>query len=409
MEEKYKHNLAKIAVKVGVNLQPDQILIINSPVECADFSRLLVTEAYKAGAKDVLINYEDQKISRLRYDNASEKTLSNIPDWIKNKYDWILENKAAIISIHATEPTIMAGVNNEKVKIAVNASQSVTAGYHQAIINNLIRWCVISVPTPSWAKQVFPNCEEKEAVERLWEAICKTSRTDVDDPIEAWSQHNANFKAHAEFLNKQQFDHFIFRNSLGTNLTVGMPENHIWEGGCEKAADNIIFNPNIPTEEVFCAPHRTRVNGTLVASHPLVYLGQIIDKFQLTFNKGRVVEYSAEKGEEALKNLINESAGSNYLGEIALVQHDSPISNLNLLFYNTLFDENASCHFALGSSYPTNIKNGTKMSEEELLAAGMNCSNTHVDFMIGTSDLSIIGVKKDGTEITVFEKGNWSI
>ena len=178
MEEKYKHNLAKIAVKVGVNLQPDQILIINSPVECADFSRLLVTEAYKAGAKDVLINYEDQKISRLRYDNASEKTLSNIPDWIKNKYDWILENKAAIISIHATDPTIMAGVNNEKVKIAVNASQSVTAGYHQAIINNLIRWCVISVPTPGWAKQVFPNCEEKEAVERLWEAICKTSRTD---------------------------------------------------------------------------------------------------------------------------------------------------------------------------------------------------------------------------------------
>lgn len=404
-----KQKLADIAVNIGVNLQKDQLLVINSPVECADFARLVADAAYTAGARDVMVNYGDQRLARLRYDHASLETLTTVAPWVIGKYLWIVDENAAIISIHAEDPTVFQGADASKIQAASNAIQEATEFYSQAISNNDRRWCVISVPTPGWAKRVFPDCTEAEAMDRLWEAIFKTTRTDQPDPIAAWEDHDRNFESKCTFLNGKQFDAFIYSNSLGTNLTVGMPKNHVWAGGSEVAADGISFFPNIPTEEVFCAPHKSRVNGRLVATHPLIYKGQLIDGFEFTFKNGQVVDYAAQVGLDALKNLVEANPGSNFLGEIALVAHHSPISDLNLLFYNTLFDENASCHFALGSAYPSCIEGGTQMHRDQQEAAGLNYSLTHVDFMVGSADLSIIGVDGDGHQTPIFVNGDWAI
>ncbi len=406
-KEKQQH-LADLTVALGVNIQQGQHLIISTPIACADFARLVAECAFKRGAGDVTIRYNDEKFARLRYDYADTETLTSIPHWWQERSDSAVDHHDAAISIYAEDPSVMAGVNAEKVKAASNAVQNAAKKYHLAVINNQIRWCVISVPTPGWAQKVFPELSQDQAVEALWDAIFKTTRSDVKDPVDAWEKHNDSFKARSEFLNAHQFDAFIYRNATGTDIKVGMPKNHIWAGGQETAVDGHPFFPNIPTEEIFCAPDKNRINGTLASSHPLIYNGQMIDHFSLTFKHGVVTRFSAQKGEDALKSLIEANPGSNMLGEISFVPYDSPISNLNLLFYNTLFDENASCHFALGSAYPTCIQNGQNMTPEELAAAGLNVSTTHVDFMVGTQDLSITGLDKNGVETPIFINGNWA-
>lgn len=405
----HQQKLAELAVKIGVNIQPDQSLIINSPIECSAFARCVAEAAYAAGARDVVMNYNDEKFSRIRYKNAALEVFEQVPQWFIDKQNYLVDQHFAVISIYAENPDLFSDVDPLKIKTASVAVQKATEKYHMAMMNNQCRWCVISVPTAGWAKKVFPDDPEELAVEKLWEAIFKATRADQENPVDAWYRFNKSFEAKTRFLNDHQFDRFIYKNQLGTDIEVGMPKNHIWAGGSETAADGVDFFPNIPTEEVFCAPHRDRINGTLVSSHPLVYNGQLIDDFSLTFKDGVVIDYQAKIGHETLKTLIEASEGSDRLGEIALVPYHSPISNMNLLFYNTLFDENASCHFALGAAYPTCVENGEEMDPETLKAAGLNYSTTHVDFMIGTEDLSIIGIEADGTEIPIFVDGDWVI
>ena len=405
----HQQNLAKIAVAIGVNLQPGQKLVINAPAECAEFARAIAKAAFERGAGDVSVKYSDEHVARLRYDHASTETLTKVPAWHIDRLKSMVDDGDAVISIHAEDPDVMSGVDAEKVKAAAVALNKAAMPYHDAIINNRIRWCVSAVPTVGWAKKVFPDLPDADAVSALWDAIIKASRVEGDDPIANWQAHNDSFNAKSDFLNSHQFKAFHYQSKNGTDLEVGMPEGYIFTGGAEAAEDGVIFFPNIPTEEVFSAPHKDKVNGTLVSSHPLVYNGQLIDGFRFTFKDGHVTDFHADVGEEALKSLVNATEGSDQLGEIALVPYHSPISEMNILFYNTLFDENASCHFALGSAYPTCIEGGTNMNEEQLKNTGLNVSATHVDFMVGTDDLRITGIMADGTKIPVFENGDWAI
>lgn len=277
-------------------------------------------------------------------------------------------------------------------------------------MGNKAQWSLVSVPTVAWAKKVFPLLSDDEAVEKLWEAIFAAVRVDeTNDAVADWAAHNARLAGYNQKLNDFNFKSLHFKNGLGTDLVVELVEHHHWAGGAELGQNGVVFNPNIPTEEAFTMPKKTGVNGTVVSTKPLNYQGRLVENFKLTFKDGAVVDFSAEKEEAALKNLLNVDEGSKYLGEVALISHNSPISNSGVLFLNTLFDENASCHLALGRAYPMNVKGGNDMNEEELLAAGANMSMEHVDFMFGSADMRIIGTRFDGSEVVVFDQGNFVI
>lgn len=404
MNQKQK-NLAKIAVEIGVNLQPGQNLYINSPIETADFARELSQAAFDAGAKDVQIFYADEQFAKIRYENASCEALAEVPESYKIRYQEILDKDGAVISIHASDPNLLTDVAPEKIMANVRAREEATQEYSDAVMADQIRWCVVSVPTDSWAKSVFPD--DEDSVDHLWDAILSSTYCDQDDPVACWREKDKTFNSRAKRLNDKQYRALRYKNARGTDITVGMPKNHIWSGGSEAAQDGISFFPNLPTEEIFSAPNCDEVNGTLVSAYPLVYQGRTIDNFSITFKDGKAVSWQAETGADALDDLIHASDGSDRLGEIALVPHDSAISNMNLLFYNTLFDENAACHFALGAAYPGCVENGENLTREELQAIGLNQSPTHVDFMVGTDDLEIVGITEDGQEEAIFEQGNF--
>ncbi|WP_234124835.1 aminopeptidase [Clostridium hydrogenum] len=409
MKEEILKKYAELVVKVGVNIQKNQALVINSPIECADFTRLVAEVAYKAGAREVQINWKDDKLTRIKYLNAPEEIFEEYPDWQKEFFVSYAKKGAAFLSIAASDPEALKGVNPDRMVKADKAANSAIKEYVDRLMSDKNPWCVVSMPTKQWAKKVFPNCTEEEAVEKLGEAITETVRLNEKDPVSAWMKHKDNMIKSAGFLNKNNFKYLHYKNSLGTDLKIELPKNHLWLAASSRTPEGIEFIPNMPTEEVFTMPKRDGVNGKVVSSKPLNYNGNLIENFSLTFKDGRVIEYTAEKGCENLKSLIETDDGSHYLGEVALVPYDSPISNSNILFYNTLFDENASCHLALGKAYPTCIKDGEKMPEEELKTSGANDSITHEDFMVGTSDLSIIGITEDGKEVTVFENGNFAI
>jgi aminopeptidase len=278
------------------------------------------------------------------------------------------------------------------------------------MMGNRSQWTIVAAPNPVWAKRVFPDLEEDQAIDALWDAILQASRvTEDNDPIQEWKEHNDRLLTHNKILNDYQFDHLHFKNSLGTDITIKLVENHVWAGGGETSTKGVWFNPNIPTEENFTMPHKTGVNGKVVATKPLNYQGNLIEDFWLEFKDGQVVDYDAKKEKDALKNLIEYDEGSSYLGEIALISYDSPISNSGILFFNTLFDENASCHMALGRAYPMNIKGGTEADLEDLKAKGYNFSMAHSDFMFGSADLQITGTTKDGKKVTIFKDGDFVI
>lgn len=402
--EKY----AELVVRMGVNIQKGQAFMINSPIECASFTRLLAKKAYEAGAKDVHINWSDDELTLLKYKHAPDEVLADFPEWRVKLQEGYAEDGAALLSIHATNPDLLADIDPKRIALADKASAEGLRNFRKYVMNDLITWSVISVPTKAWAKKMFPDVSEKEAMQQLWEAIIKTVRVDQEDPITAWKEHNATLKKAENLLNDKQYESLVFK-AEGTDLTIGLPENHIWQGGAAVSEDGTTFNPNMPTEEVYCMPHKYKVNGTVKSTKPLNYGGSLIDNFSLTFKDGKVVDFKAEQGEASLEQLLNLDEGAKRLGEVALVPHESPISQSGLIFYNTLFDENASCHVALGKAYPTSIEGGASMNEEQLEAHGVNDSLTHVDFMIGSSDLDIDGVKKDGTTEPVFRKGSWAL
>jgi aminopeptidase len=402
--EKY----ARLIVKSGVNIQKNQILVVRSPIACAEFTRVVAKVAYEEGAKDVVVDWSDELLSKIRYIHAPEEVFEEFPNWKKEFYMHYMKEGAAFISIAASDPELMKDVDPERIAKVRKVSNIALKEYRESLMSNKNVWCVVSIPTEAWAKKVFPDLSEEEAVEKLWDAILKAVRVDKEDPVVAWDEHKKNLKNRLDFLNSNRFKYLHYKNSIGTDLRVELPEEHLWVGGSEFTPEGVEFVANMPTEEVFTLPKKTGVNGTVVSSKPLNYNGNLIENFSFTFKDGRIVDFSAEKGYETLKKLIETDEGSKYLGEVALVPYDSPISNMNILFYNTLFDENASCHFAIGKAYPVCVKNSENMNEEELEKIGANNSLTHVDFMIGTSDLEITGITADGKEIPVFKNGNFT-
>ncbi|HWR42388.1 MAG TPA: aminopeptidase [Sporomusa sp.] len=403
--EKY----AQLVVKTGINIQKDQTLVITSPIECAPFARVIAEVAYQAGAREVVMNWKDELSSKIRFLQAPEEIFDEFPEWQKEFYLSYVRKGAAFVSIAASDPELLKEVNPDRVVRVQKASNNALKEYRERLMSNKNAWCIVSIPTHSWAKKVFPEVSEGEAVEKLWEAILKAVRVDTDDPVAAWQEHSKALKKNMNHLNTRNFKVLHYKNSLGTDLKVELPEGHIWLGGPEHTAGGIEFVANMPTEEVFTLPKKTGVNGTVVSSKPLNYNGTLIDNFSLTFKDGRIVDFKADQGYEVLKKLVETDEGSHYLGEVALVPYNSPISNSNILFYNTLFDENASCHFAIGKAYPICIEKGVSMNTGELEQAGVNDSIVHVDFMIGTADLEITGITATGESLTVFKNGNFNL
>lgn len=398
---------ARLAVQVGVNLQKGQILLLRSPITCKDFARQIVDVAYELGARDVEIEWNDEESSLIRYLKAPEDVFEEFPKWKIEKYNSLLEKGACIINIDSSNPTIFKDVDPVRMQKLSKASSESIPLWRDAIISDKIRWTIVSAPSKEWASKVFPDLDEDTAINKLWDYIFKCTRIDTDDPIVSWEKHNSKLAKKVKFLNNHRFKSLHFKSSK-TDLHIDLPEGHIWAGGSSIDPHGIKFTANIPTEEVYTLPHKFKVNGIISNTKPFIYNGTIIDKFTLTFKDGKVADYNAEVGYDSLKSLLELDNGSCYLGEVALVENNSPISNTGIVYYTTLYDENASCHLALGSAYKTSIENGSEISKDEMDKYGINDSITHDDFMIGSSDMNVIGITKDGEAIQIFKNGNWA-
>lgn len=394
-----------------MNVQKGQTLIIRCPVEGAYFGRACMEAAYKAGARDVVIRWEDEKAARIRMELGEEEALSETkPYELRSYLDYAeSEGGCCLLAIHASDPEIFKGLDTAKINRVSLAKQEAMKSWREYTMKDRVQWCVVAIPTPAWAASVFPGLAEDEAQEKLWGAIFDVCRVTGGDPVSAWKEHVAKTSACRDKLNELQLESIHMTSSNGTDLTVGLAEGHTWEGACSKAENGAVFIANVPTEEVFTAPHRERVNGVVKGTKPYVYNGQLIEGFSVTFKDGVVVDYSAEKNAELLGQLLDSDEGARRIGEIALVPASSPINRSGLLFYNTLFDENAACHIAFGAGYPTTVKGGAAMTTEELLACGVNDSAIHEDVMVGAEDMTITGLTKTGETVTIFENGEWAI
>ena len=399
---------AALLIRVGLNVAEGQTLIISAPVECAYFARMCAEEAYAAGCREVVMSWHDDQLARMKYLHAHEAVFEEVPLWRRHFFnDYALEG-AAYLAISASDPESLKGVDSGRVVKAQQASGRALKDFNRLQMSSGFPWCIASIPIPSWAGRVFPGLPEEDAMEKLWNAIFSSVRVSGDGKaVEKWEDHIATLARRKEKLNALNFKQLHYTNSLGTDLTVELPEGHIWEAGDDRTQSGRSFIANMPTEELFTSPLRTGVNGVVYASLPLVDSGNIIDRFHFVVKDGKIVEAHAETGEEFLKAAISVDEGAGYFGEVALVPYDSPISNQKILFYNTLFDENAACHIAFGEAYPC-VEGGRNMTKDELKARGLNDSITHVDFMVGTPDLSIVGTTHDGKEIPVFVEGNFA-
>jgi len=402
--EKY----ADLAVRVGVNIQKGQTLVVNSPISAAFFARKVAQKAYEAGAKNVHIEWSDEEITRIKYDMAPDEAFLEYPEWKAKGYEEFCENGAAFLSIISSNPDLLKGVDPERIANANKAYGMAMESFRTFIQSDKVSWSIVAVPSESWASKVFPELSKEEQEQKLWDAIFMATRVDLDDPVEAWKQHNDSLHAKEAYLNAKRFKKLHYQ-APGTDLIIELPDSHIWIGGGSINENGVTFVANMPTEEVFTVPLKTGVNGYVSSTKPLSYGGNLIENFKLTFENGRIVNVSAEKGEETLKRLVETDEGSHYLGEVALVPHNSPISNANIIFFNTLFDENASNHLAIGSAYSFCIEGGKTMSKDELNKHGVNSSITHVDFMIGSEKMNIDGITADGTVEAVFRNGNWAL
>ena len=408
VSEKMYDKLAELAIRKGVNLQKGQPLHIRANVRDIGFVRKVVKEAYEAGAKSVSIDWRDEELSKMNYDYQSIETLSDIPQWVYDRTKLQHDHKTAYLSIASDKPGALKDVDSAKLNAYQQAYYAKTADLMAYTMNNEGQWCILGVPSVEWAKVVFPELSDEEAFEKLGDAIFAVTRVREDnDPIKEWEDHDRELIEHADKLNSYNFEKLHFTSELGTDLYVSLVEDHIWVGGGCTTPDGVFFDPNMPTEEYFCMPLKKGVEGIVYASKPLSYNGKVIEDFWFRFENGKVVDFNAKKEKEALKQLLEFDEGSSYLGEVALVPYDSPVSKSGILFFDTLYDENAACHLALGRPYPENIKGGEQMSKEELEAHGANDSLQHEDFMFGTKEMDIDGICKDGSVVPVFRKGNF--
>lgn len=402
--EKY----ADLILKVGINLEKGQKLVIKTDTDSIELARIIQEKAYDIGARDVYMDISDSKSTLTKFLKAPDEAFKEYPSWKAEGMEKLAEDGAAFLSIISEDPDLFKNVNPDRLsKWNITASKALKK-YRNILMSGSINWCVVASASQRWADKVFPNIEKNKRLEKLWEYIFKTVRVDNLDPISAWKIHMQNLNDKLSYLNKKQFDKLIY-NSKTANLEIGLPKDHIWIGGGLKNTKSLVeFVPNLPTEEIFTMPDRNRIDGIIKSTMPLSYSGNIIENFELKFKDGKVIDFKAEKGEKILRSILETDENAKYIGEVALVPDNSPISNLNLLFYNTLFDENASCHLAFGEAYRYTLKNGSNMTEEEFRNKGGNTSLTHVDFMVGSSDLEIIGVDKEGNEEKIFYDGNWA-
>ena len=399
--------LAEVAVEVGVNLQEGQNLIVTSPMSALPFARLVAAAAYKKGARDVTFLFTDDEITLARFRHGTEAALDGAPEWLYRGFAEGLENNAARMAISAANPTLLSEQDPDKVSRVNRANLAAAKPAMKYISNFDINWSIAAYPSAAWAKQVFPGVAEEEAIQKLADAIFAASRIDNNDPVAAWAKHNAELQSRSDWLNEMRFDALHFTGP-GTDLTVGLADDHLWTGGSAPSKNGVVCNPNIPTEEVFTTPHAQRVNGVVRSTKPLAHLGTIIDGIEVRFEDGKIVEAKATKGEAVFQKMISSDEGASRLGEVALVPHSSPISQTGILFYNTLFDENAACHIALGQCYAECIVDGHHLSKEQIVEKGGNQSIIHVDWMIGSAEIDIDGIKADGTRVPVFRKGEWA-
>lgn len=405
MEEKLQE-YARLLVRVGLNVQKGQDLIISCPVECAYFARLCAAEAYEIGCREVVMNWHDDAMSRMKYLQAAEDVFETVPAWRERFFNDYAKAGAAYLAISATDPENLKGVDPQRIVKSQQASGKALKDFDRLQMASGFPWCIASIPIPSWAGRVFPDAPD--AVDRLWDAIFAAVRISGDGKcVEKWQAHLDTLHRRVEKLNSLRLASLHYTNALGTDLTIRLPEGHVWEAGNDVTPKGQTFIANIPTEEIYTAPLKTGIDGVVYSAMPLVNDGNIIDKFHFVVKEGKIVEAHAEKGEDSLLAAISLDEGARYFGEVALVPYDSPISNQNILYYNTLFDENAACHLAFGEAYPC-IEGGRDMTKEELKARGLNDSITHVDFMVGTPDLSIVGTTQDGRQVPIFVDGNFA-
>ena len=397
MNQQFLQLYADFIVKVGVNVRPRQNFIVRCPVTMPDFAHACVRAGYEAGAKTVVVRWEDDKLTRLNMELADEKDLTAMKPYELRSY---LD--------YAEDPEALAGLDAGKLNRVSLARRTFLKPWQEYTMNDRVQWCVAAVPAPGWAAKVFPELPVDEAVEKLWQVIFDVCRVSTGDPVTAWQEHVAKTKARRDQLNAWNLDRVHIVSANGTDLTVGLADDATWEGASSKTEGGIEFIANVPTEEVFCAPHRERVNGTVYGTKPYVYNGQLIEGWHVTFKDGQVIEHGAEKNAGLLAELLSTDENANRIGEVAFVPASSPINRSGVLFFNTLFDENAACHIAFGAGYPTNIQGGSAMTRAQLMEKGLNDSAIHEDVMIGAPDTHITGVTKDGREVTIFVGGEWA-
>lgn len=393
----------------GINLQKDQILVINVDVDSKDFAVIVTEEAYALGAKDVVINWRHTPITRQRLLHASQESLEHPAKWIPVYYQEWVDQKAAFLSLIAANPKALAGIPTDRISLQSKAMNQALAFYHKEIMSSGLTWCVASVATALWADLLGYTGSEEEKIDALWNEIftlCRIANVGEDQSITA---HLENLKKRTQTLNELKLESLHYTCPNGTDLTIRLPQDHIWQGGAESSKDGIIFNANIPTEEVFTAPQWNGVDGIVYSTKPLIYQGNPIKDFSISFKDGKIVDYQAKVGQDMLQELIETDPGSSYLGEVALVDHYSPISQSNKIFFETLFDENASCHLAIGAAYPTCLNNADGLSDEELKEKGLNYSLTHVDFMVGHEHMTIIGHCANGQEVPIMVEGRLQV
>lgn len=399
---------AKLIAVKGIHVQKGQGVVIYASVSQEEFVCAIAAECYKAGAGWVDVEWSSQDLTKAKLRGESLKTLCEVPNWKKEKYQVLVDQLPATIHILSDDPDGLRGVNQEKLHKSTLALRKVRKFYLDQT-DNKQQWTIVAAPSVKWAKKVFPNERPAAAKAKLWDAILKTVRVAKDnDPILAWEQHNAALRSRCEKLNNMKLKELHYTSKNGTDFTVGLIPGALWLGGEETTIGGVPYNPNMPTEEIFTTPMRGRAEGTVVSTKPLSYRGQLIENFSVTFQNGKAVEVHAEKGEDSLRDMIGSDENAAYLGEVALIPKNSPISESGILFYETLFDENSSCHLALGAGFNNTIPAFDTMTQEELSKIGVNDSVIHVDFMIGTEDLEITGFSEDGKEYIIFQDGKWA-
>jgi len=399
---------ARLIIGKGCNLRAGQELLLSISTDCVEFARILTAEAYAQGARRVTVRFGDEKIARLHYENCALEVFERFPEWQALLNNSMAREGAAILSVISEDPLALVGIDQKKLIANTRSSYEACREFHDLIDQGRVVWCIVGAAAPGWAGKVFPDLPPDEATNKLWQAIFQTMRLDAADPHKAWDEHRESFRKRKLWLNDQRFDSLRFTSGLGTDLIVGLNEKGIWQGGGDVTVDGWEFFPNMPTEEIFTTPDRLRADGVVYSSMPLIHHGSPIEDFSITFEGGRATDCSARVGQDVLEAIFKVDEHAARLGECALVPWTSPIRLSGVLFYNTLYDENACCHLAVGQGFPDCLAGGQKMDEAELVAHGVNKSATHVDFMIGTRDMDIVGIKTDGTEVDIFVNGDWA-